>query len=50
MIKFFKRIFCRHSYEHKRIVYGDEIIDLGWRRSVWICSKCGKMKYEEHMP
>lgn len=50
MIKFFKRLFCRHSYEHVRNIYGDEIIDAGYYRSVWKCSKCSKMKYEEHMP
>lgn len=50
MIKFFKRLFCRHSYEHVRNIYGDEIIDAGYYRSVWTCPKCGEVKYKEHMP
>lgn len=49
MSKFIKRLFCRHNYEHVRNIYGDEIIEVGWYRSVWKCAKCGEVKYKEHM-
>ena len=44
-----KRLFCKHTYEFVRNIYGDEIRYLGWKRSVWKCSKCGKIKYLEHI-
>lgn len=50
MFKFIKQLFCKHNYEWVRNIYGDEIIDAGYHRSVWKCSKCGNIKYEEHMP
>ena len=39
-----KKFFCRHSYEFVRNVYGDEIMLLGWKRSVWRCTKCSKLE------
>jgi len=44
-----KRLFCKHTYNFVRNIYGDEIRYLGWKRSIWKCSKCGKIKYSEHL-
>lgn len=41
-MKFLKRLFCEHDYEFVRNIYGDEIIEYGWDRSVWRCKHCGK--------
>jgi ribosomal protein L37AE/L43A len=38
-----KRLFCGHNLEFVRNIYGDEIIERGWKRSLWRCSKCGAM-------
>ena len=47
MIAFIKRLFCKHDkLFFIRNVYGDEIIDLGYSRSVWKCEKCGKIIYK----
>ena len=40
---FIRRLFCRHKMEFKRNIYGDEIIAWGYKRSIWQCSKCGKV-------
>ena len=37
-------LFCKHSYSHLRNIYGDEINHLG-KRSIFVCKKCGKIKY-----
>lgn len=37
-----KRLFCRHEFEFVRNIYGDEIIERGWKRSIWRCKHCGK--------
>jgi hypothetical protein len=44
-----KKFFCRHSYEFVRNVYGDEIMSLGWKRSVWRCSKCSNIEYRDNL-
>ena len=49
-MNFIKKLFCKHKWMHKRNIYGDEIIDADYYRSVWKCFKCSKMKYEEHVP
>ena len=41
-MRFFKRLFCQHELEFVRNIYGDEIIERGWKRSIWRCRKCGK--------
>lgn len=46
--KLFKRLFCEHRFEHVRNIYGDEINRVSLRhvyRSVWQCSRCGKVQY-----
>ena len=37
-----ERFFCAHRYEWSRNIYGDEINACGGKRSVWLCTKCGK--------
>ncbi len=34
-------LFCRHVWTFYRNIYGDEIIERGWKRSEWRCPKCG---------
>lgn len=50
MFKFIKQLFCKHNYQWVRNIYGDEIIDTDYYRSIWECPKCSKVQYEEHMP
>lgn len=41
MIRFVKRLFCPHKkLDFVRNIYGDEIIEYGWKRSIWRCAKC----------
>jgi Zn-finger protein len=44
-----KRVFCAHRYEWMRNIYGDEINVSGGKRSVWRCSKCGKVQYRDDL-
>ena len=37
-------LFCKHDYSHLRNIYGDQINYIG-KRSIFICKKCGKIKY-----
>jgi hypothetical protein len=39
------KLFCKHSYSHLRNIHGDEINYRGGKRSIFICKKCGKIKY-----
>lgn len=39
-----KRWFCKHSFVFERNVYADEILAIH-ARSIWTCSKCGKVRY-----
>ena len=48
MIRFIKRLFCRHTErDFVRNIYGDEIIEYGWKRSIWRCAKCSKLLYDD---
>ena len=50
MIRFIKRLFCRHTErDFVRNIYGDEIIEYGWKRSIWRCAKCGKLVYSDRL-
>lgn len=40
-----RRVFCKHDWKFVRNIYGDEIIARGYKRSEWVCSKCGKFRY-----
>ncbi len=44
-----KRLFCEHRFEFARNIYGDEIIDRGWKRSIWHCSRCGKTEDRDEL-
>ena len=42
MKQFLKRLFCRHqALAWVRNIYGDEIIERGYNRSLWRCKRCG---------
>jgi len=43
-MNFLRRLFCRHEYKHHRNIYGDEIMQWGWKRSLWRCEKCGRIE------
>lgn len=45
----FRRLFCKHSFDFIRNIYGDEIRYYGWKRSIWKCSKCGKLHYSRNL-
>jgi hypothetical protein len=41
-----RRLFCRHKGGNPAFVrnlYGDQIIEWGWKRSVWRCEHCGSL-------
>lgn len=42
-------LFCKHDYKFVRNIYGDEIIYVGWKRSLWKCSKCGAYQYRDYL-
>lgn len=42
---FIKRLFCAHDFIFVRNIYGDEILEHGYKRSVWKCKHCGRVKY-----
>ena len=44
MINWFKSWFCKHEYYRVGGVYGDEIIRMGYKRSIWKCKKCNKRR------
>ena len=37
-------LFCRHEWRHYANLYGDQINSWGGRRSLWECSRCGKLQ------
>lgn len=49
MPNWMKRLFCKHKYIFHRNIYGDEIICVGYKRSVWKCTKCGRYQYAEKL-
>ena len=41
-----KRLFCKHyKVIFVRNIYGDEIIEYGYKRSIWKCARCGGFVY-----
>jgi len=40
----FRRLFCKHDFTFMRNLYGDQIIEWNYSRSVWRCSKCGRVE------
>lgn len=43
--RYFRRLFCRHTQGLDFIVnlYGDQIIEYGYARSLWRCLHCGSL-------
>ncbi len=53
LFNFIQSLFCRHkNLTFKRNIHGDEIIQFGYERSIWVCGKCKgvvfKPDYREH--
>jgi len=45
-----KRLFCKHyKVIFVRNIYGDEIIEYGYKRSIWKCDKCGAIVPSDHL-
>lgn len=45
-----QRLFCRHKdTTFVRNIYGDEIIDCGYKRSIWRCTNCGKLVLQDEL-
>lgn len=49
MMKWIKRLFCKHEYVFLRNIYGDEINWCGGYRSIWRCKKCGSLEYRKNL-
>ena len=45
----FKKLYCEHKYEFVRNIHGDEINHRDGKRSVWKCTKCGKIQYRDKL-
>jgi hypothetical protein len=43
------RFLCKHEFEIVRNVYGDEIIMLNYKRSVWRCVHCRKIQLRDSL-
>ena len=48
-MKWFKRFFCNHEFEHVRNIHGDEINWCGGHRSIWRCKKCGCTEWRDYL-
>ena len=44
-----KRLFCKHHFEFVRNIYGDEIIQSGYMRSIWHCVFCDAIKWGKRL-
>ncbi len=50
MIWLIKRLLCGHKkLLFCRNIYGDEIIEKGYSRSIWQCASCGKVIYSKEL-
>ena len=45
--KFIHNFECEHEYVFVRNIYGDEINQHNGKRSIWKCTKCGKIEYKD---
>ena len=43
-IWFIASLFCKHEYKFRMNLYGEQIRHYNWNRSMWYCTKCGKMQ------
>lgn len=44
-----KQLLCKHEYDFLTNIHGDGIIHLGWKRSIWQCSKCNKIHFHNRV-
>lgn len=42
-------LFCKHEYIFLRNIHGDEIIQLGYKRSISVCIHCRLLKYNDRL-
>lgn len=49
MMNWVEQLFCKHTWEWFRNIYGDEIIACGYKRSIWVCTKCNKAQFRENL-
>jgi hypothetical protein len=44
-----QRIFCQHTggIAFVRNLYGDQIVQHGYKRSEWKCKRCGRAIFED---
>lgn len=50
MIKFFKRLFCKHyKVVFIRNISGDEVLEWAYNRSLWKCDKCSAVVPSKHL-
>jgi len=47
--RFWKRLWCSHTFKYSRAVYGDEINLIG-RRYEYTCQLCGKTYFTDIRP
>ena len=46
MMRFLKRLLCKHVFYCMRTIHGDE---ANYARSQWCCVKCGKQVYSPRL-
>lgn len=49
MFSFFKKIFCKHSYNLKILVETKDAFPHKFRAYKYVCSKCGSEKFSEEV-
>jgi len=49
MFRLIKMLFCKHDYRFKINFYGDQIIAHNFKRSWWICPKCGLSQFRRDL-
>jgi hypothetical protein len=47
--RWLKHLLCRHSWYWNQNIYGDQIIALGWKRSIWHCAKCDAVQLRDYL-
>lgn len=48
-LEWWGRARCQHDLVFVRNLYGDQIIEWGYKRSVWRCSKCSKVVAQDRL-
>jgi len=48
-MKWLRQLFCKHSFQFDRNLYGDQIQYAGGARSVWVCTKCDKVEFRSEL-